>query len=286
MDSLLDLSPSSELRQMATGTWFIVQWTPDLAIQEKLNIGVGFVESEVDCISLRMLETFERFTCLYEEKSLFHIELACDMCKEALFNCSDVPEVIAPNLRVSRQGFAQGQSVEDVLSSLFDAAVPLGRRKEPTNSKDDRFQPQTRFQVASSLKGRILNKLGSDGERLVPANPYLSFSDDSTTKLYLPFRTECRVATVASAVYAKAERAKQNAYEAYFDIQAALEKQKWEQSALFILRPELGLAESVQAKVDEELDVFYWVAKKRNIRVEISEDVNLLADSIIEWSAS
>ena len=283
METLEDRLRGKESVELVHGTWFIVQWMPDTATRELLNIGVGFVDGEGDEVSVRMLENFERISCMYDGQAQFQIELACNLSRDYIFESKSIPESIASNLSTVQQGYAQGRSVEDVLSSLFELAVPLGRPKNQSNLAN-RFRPKSRERVYRDAKLEIEKTLGAKSTFCIPKNPYMSYTEDATKKLFLPFRTDSRIATVASAVFAKSEKALLNVYDAHHDIQAAELQKKWEKPSVFILRSELPQAESAQTKLDNGLDAFYWLAKKQQIHVEVSVNIESLAEGVIEWS--
>jgi len=59
------------------GEWSLVQWNPDIATEEYLNIGVSFKHNGRNYF--KMLDSFNRVNCLYDEDTvLIYAELSGD----------------------------------------------------------------------------------------------------------------------------------------------------------------------------------------------------------------
>lgn len=126
MNNLEKLLGQNTERSLVKGEWFNIRWTPDIATGEKLNIGVGFVEN--GRVHSRLLSYFERVKCLYGERGIYHAELVTSIVGESLRQnkkSSPIPQITYDN-----SGYAQGFSVDEVLSSLFEQTVPL-QKKNP-----------------------------------------------------------------------------------------------------------------------------------------------------------
>lgn len=124
MNNLEKLLGQSTDRNLIKGQWFNIRWTPDLATGEKLNIGVGFVED--GRVHSRLLSYFERVKCLYGERGIYHVELVTSIVGESLRQNKKVSPI--PQITYDNSGYAQGFSIDEILTSLFEQTVHLQKK--------------------------------------------------------------------------------------------------------------------------------------------------------------
>jgi len=105
------------------GVWSHIRWTPDFVTGEQIAIGVML---NVDGrIYTQFIEDFSRLECVYDESMSDYAKNIISLIERTLR--------INPKYSISDQiiydvrGFTQGGSVQEILTRLFDRAVPIGR---------------------------------------------------------------------------------------------------------------------------------------------------------------
>ena len=59
-------------QRILRGEWSLIQWNPDIATEELLNIGVALnIGGE---LQFKMLDYFERLNCLFDESVIQHLQ--------------------------------------------------------------------------------------------------------------------------------------------------------------------------------------------------------------------
>jgi hypothetical protein len=282
MDKLKQLLESKNNQSNVSGNWFSIQWTPDLYTNEKLNIGVGFVDSTGE-ISVQLLDYYERISCLYgNENMIFQLEVACNISRELILKSGLKNKNITPQITCEINGFAQGNSVEEVLTQLYKTVVPLGRKIKKRSVAN--FQPRSREMVYNSIKEQLKMNLALDYSRYVPENPFVNVqSRDNSHSIYLPYRSDSGVGTLTSAFYSDKQRVKCNLHDGFWDLDVHAQGDITKQDSIFILLPDESLKESSKISIENEIDKFTWFMQSHQIHVGSHVDPSSLADEISEW---
>lgn len=99
--------------KIVRGEWSLIQWNPDIATEELLNIGVAL---EVNgSINFKMLDQFERLSCLFDNSVIQHVQDIIELSLPALENnCRNFSEQI----KWIDKGIAKGNSEEEILDRL------------------------------------------------------------------------------------------------------------------------------------------------------------------------
>ncbi|MGP2602297.1 MULTISPECIES: hypothetical protein [Serratia] len=270
-------------KPVVAGEWFTIQWNPDIATGERLNIGVCFVDS-MGTSFVQTLEYFERITCLYSQGMVFHLQLACQVAKEIALSGEVFHENYCNSITFKNNGYAQGESADDIVSSLFSNVVPLSvkivKRKEKV------FSPISRDRLYNIMDGYLKKHL--------EYQEYFEMRDPSPLKrinlghqsqsIYLPYKARKSLGTIASAAYSDENLAKCHLYDAQRDISLALSNySEYEDGAIFILSPNNDLKVEKRDQVDLEIDKFCWYLKTQSIETEVDSDPESLSDRAIHW---
>ncbi|CNB67442.1 Uncharacterised protein [Yersinia frederiksenii] len=270
-------------KPIVSGEWFTIQWSPDVATGEKLNIGVCFKDS-LGTTFVQTLEYYDRINCLYSSEMVFHLRLACDLAKEAALTRAAFVSNPFHNISFKSNGYAQGESADDVVLSLFTNVVPLA--KKISKGKERAFSHTSRERLYNIMDGYLKDNLEFD--------EYFSMIDPSPTKrvsigkitqsIYLPYRASNSLATIASASYSDENLAKCHLFDAQRDISLALQNYKeYRSGAIFILSPNETLKVEKRDQVDLEIDKFCWYLKTLGIETEVDSDAEGLSDKAVEW---
>lgn len=284
MNNLEKLLGQSTEKNLVKGEWFNIRWTPDLATGEKLNIGVGFVEG--GRVHSRLLSYFERIKCLYGERGIYHAELVTSIVGESLRQNSKASPI--PQISYNNSGYAQGFSVDEILTSLFEQTVPLQKKiRVPSNTK--RFNSINTDKLYTCLVDELKVKAALQFEEFVPADSSLFINDSlGSHELFVPFRdNKTLVGGLASSVYSNVQRIELNLLKAARDVEAAIKLGKGNKASVFILKPgdEIDKLSSEQIiSIENTLDKFDWHMNKQGISVGSHTSVSGLAEEICSWA--
>ncbi|WP_312120258.1 hypothetical protein [Kosakonia cowanii] len=267
----------------SSGEWFAIQWTPDLATGEKLNIGVCFRETSGSSY-VQVLEYFDRINCLYSHSAVLHLRLACEVAKEAVMLNQYIETTCISGVSFVPKGFAQGKSPDDILSSLFSNVVPLAiRRSKP---KEKAYYPVSRERLYNIMDSRLKTSLEYDEYfSMVAPTPVKRVNlGNQVQSLFLPYTAGRSIGTIASAAYADENTAKCHLYDAQRDISLALGNfNEYTSGAIFILSPNNDLKVEKRDQVDSEIDKFCWYLKTLSVFTEVDSEPVLLADKAAHW---
>lgn len=270
-------------KSTTTGEWFTIQWTPDLATGEKLNIGVCFRDSSGSSY-VQVLEYFDRINCLYSQSAVLHLRLACEVAKEAVMLNQYVEMANISGVTFVSKGFAQGKSSDDILSSLFSNVVPLAVRK--SKPKEKAYYPISRERLYNIMDGHLKNTLEYNEyfEMIEPTPVKRVNLGNQVQSLFLPYTAGHSIGTIASAAYADENTAKCHLYDAQRDIALALGNYtEYSSGAIFILSPNNDLKVEKRDQVDSEIDKFCWYLRTLSVYTEVDSEPVRLADKAAHW---
>lgn len=285
MDSLEELLNQELTTPSVKGEWFSICWAPDQATQDLLTIGVGFVEN--GRVHSRVLNYFERIKCFYGEKSVYHVELITSIVKESLRqNNKDAP---IPQISYVKKGFAQGNTLEEILDSLYSQTVALAKKVRENSNKKSRFASINTDKLYTCLLDELKIISGLEYDRFTPAESSIIVNDKSGQhELFVPFRDGFElVGGLASAVYANTSTIELSLLKAARDVDAAMKLGKGTNSSIFILKPgdELNKLPPAQTTLIENvMDKFDWHMTKQGIKVESHTSYSGLAEEIYKWA--
>ncbi|MDA2940457.1 hypothetical protein [Enterobacter cloacae] len=266
-----------------SGEWFAIQWSPDLAAGEKLNIGVCYRDNSGNSY-VQVLDYFDRINCLYSHSAVVHLRLACEVAKEAVLLNKYIETSCVSGISFVSKGFAQGKSPDDILSSLFSNVVPLAVRK--TKAKERAYYPISRERLYNIMDDHLKNTLDLDEYLgMIQPTPVKRVSlGNQVQSLFLPYTAGRSIGTIASAAYADENTAKCHLYDAQRDISLALGNfHEYKSGAVFILSPNNDLKVEKRDQVDLEIDKFCWYLRTLSVYTEVDSEPLLLADKAAYW---
>lgn len=280
MLSLENILEEKSKQSSVQGEWHTIQWTPDPALQERLNIGVAAKDKSGE-ICVKFLDSFERIKCLYSTEMVFHAELACNVAREYILSTNSLGLAISPSITINNNGFFQGESLGSCVDNLFDSVVTLSRPFEKKSAR--KFKTIDRDSLFNNMKDKLKVSLGYSYSDYCPENPFQNVSfGNQQRSLFLPFRKSGSVATLASTVYADHKRIKCNLYDAHRDIETA-GKSTSKEPAIFYLLSDTSQNETKQNQINEVIDTFSWYMKNKNIYIGAHVSQDDLAGDIAEW---
>ena len=221
---------------------------------------------------------------MYSHGMTFHLKLACEVAREIVLSGEVFLSNQCQNLTFKNNGYAQGESADDIVSSLFSNVVPLSVKV--TKKREKVYTPISRDRLYNIMDGYLKQHLEYE--------EYFEMRDPSPLKritlgqqsqtIYLPYKAKTSLGTIASAAYSDENLAKCHLYDAQRDISLALNNyDEYKCGAIFILSPNNDLKVDKRDQVDLEIDKFCWYLKTQAIETEVDSDPDSLSDRAIHW---
>jgi hypothetical protein len=264
---------------LVKGNSYIVQWTPNIITKEKINIGVVFEEFNNSRKVIKMINTYERISYMYSKKISFNLDIACELSEHHIRNNRLESKNLTEQINITKLGFTQGNNHNEIISNLYKNLIPLGIKLK--DRKKNTLVTKSRETIFKELNNDLKIHLSLDYEKHVPVNNYLTVDENIA---YLPFKKENGAGTLVSTIYVDNQRVKCNLFDGYQDIEIAKNIKENKDNAIFIALPKWN-GESSKEKIiiENELDKFYWITKKRNIFVESNSNLKELSQKISNW---
>ena len=264
---------------VCNGVWYIIQWTPNIITDEKLNIGILFHNLNNNEVSIQMLDYYERIKSLYSKSIEFKVNLACSFARELLLNGYDLKNSkLTSQIEIVKKGFAQGESTNKILESLYKKVITL--HKPIINRSKNNFLSKSRDIIYNELKDYLKINLDLIYDLHVPEKPYV-YCEKSGYNAFAPYIKNTGIATLVSAVYSDTQRIKCNLFDGYKDIEISSSKENVKNNAIFILKPNEN--KKNKNEIENEIDKFQWIMNKQKIRVYQEDNIKKLSDNIAEW---
>ena len=123
-------SRQQQLADSITGHWQVVRMCVDQPTQEWLNVGIFFRASDGQT-HWQLLENFNGMRCLYDEDAADNARFLLEQAEYAFETGQALPD--GWHLTLGPAKFVRGLSTADeVVASLFNRMVPLGRHQKGT----------------------------------------------------------------------------------------------------------------------------------------------------------
>lgn len=267
--------------KVVRGEWSLIQWNPDIATEELLNIGVAL---NIDgTINFKMLDQFERLSCLFDNSVIQHVQDIIDLSLPAFENnCRNFSEQI----KWIDKGVAKGNSEEEILDRLYKRVITLARE---CNKKTVRSEFKT--VQSDALINRITKKFREKvkGDPLlsgvIPNQKYIAFNNDS---LLVPLQGQKGYGGIVSAVTPNLDRISSNYLMNVNDLKtAAILNNK--QPTFFILSPsddELNKLDNDKAeRIDSLIESLNRKQEQQGIKIECETSELILLDKIQHWAS-
>jgi len=291
LDQLFD-QDAAESKPRVSGKWFEIRLTPDLATGELLNIGVGFIRARTREFYFRLLDSAAPFGCLYGPKGKEQYGFLLAVAREAL--AAHGPSAsISPQITFGQRRFAQGNSVEEILDSMYRAVVTLARRVDitaETLTPMERHAPRSTETIRKRIRRAFrandpkgFTSYWRDAPVIVPADDRSRPIDMQIWQDEGLFTPRC-FATIVSTCYRDRHYRAAFLNTAYHDltIARAFIKAGRGKGAIFILRPDAG---DLLEKIDDEIDNTTWaLAKKFNITPHVEQSIERLKERAMEFA--
>lgn len=264
----------------SVGHWHVIQWIPDIVAGEALNIGVVF-EDNLGNRCVEVLDYFERIGKFLGEGFVYQAKLTCDIVREVALTMP-LDMKISEQINIVKRGFTQGDNPADIVTLLFNKVVSLNN-KIVEKRKGKNFASIPRDRLYNKMQNKLKSDLELDFSLYVPNNPYEKLNNNGH-KLYLPFRSNDKVASLASASYSDIQHIKCNLYDAQRDVNTALKSlDRYNNGSIFVLTPSNDLDITKKNAIENEIEELKWHFNKVNIKLITDNNEKKLSNQIVEW---
>lgn len=265
------------------GEWSLVQWNPDIATEEFLNIGVTFKHDGQEYF--KFLDHFARVTCLYDEQTSQHLKDLIELYEASFdnkfFDFSDQVQFI-------NKGLAKGSDADQILARLYKRTVSLGKlheekkkkRSEFSIIKNDYFLTRASKTLRKSLNG------SADLKELLELFPNDSYLQKDGSNLYVPIRSQQSYGSLVSVVSNNIDTINSNYLTLATDLFTAAQIDH-KKPNFFVLKPSATELQKLDEKkaddVGEALDKLDFKFKKCGFNIESTDSEEELNDRMITW---
>ena len=259
------------------GRAFVIQVEPDLAARERINVGVGVITPEGRRMA-RLLTDYGRLECLYSREVAELIEVLADFARAAAISGDTLG---TPSVRFSAPQPFFGIPPEQYLDQLFARMVPAGApRREQGETEEPRSTDALLREVGNVIKLRLPER----AEEIIANTPWTTVETvRGARRVYVPLQPSGGAGALESADFSVAVT-ERNLMRALLDVDVAAEARQLERLGLFIARPRRARKEAELRAIDRAIDYVACRAPRR-CRVEVEDDITLLAEHIIDWAA-
>ncbi|OTG92726.1 hypothetical protein B9T24_15275 [Acinetobacter sp. ANC 4654] len=279
--SNLYIVENSQNQRLLRGEWSLIQWNPDIATEELLNIGVALnIEGE---LQFKMLDYFERLTCLFDESVVQHLQDVIELSEHALKNnCTNFSDQIVWKTK----GNTKGSSESEILDRLYNRVITLGK---PCQNKNV-IRHEFKVVHSNALINRITKNLRDSFKneenllRFLPSEKYIQHQDDS---FLVPLRSEKAFGSIVSVVSSNTDKIKANYLTNVNDLKtAAIIENK--EPTFFVLTPsddELNKLDSNRAdQIDSLIESLNRKQEQQGIKIESEYSEEVLKDKMAWWA--
>lgn len=278
----------SELPRQAlvNGSWRTVSMCLDQDSGEFLNVGVAFqYDGKVE---VRMIDSFQRLTCLYDarfdQNDLAHY--LQDIEATLIHAGSNLPDFLGSNIRLGEPLFASGQSAESVVDEFFADVVTLARPK--AGARRDHFRYHSTPKLKEGVLRIMQEKMRLDASRIIQESRFrLKMKDSSNCiDVDVPLLSQAAAGTIVSAWYKSPLVVENSILQAAADI-FLITSNSDRKGAISVLMPseECGMSGVEYRKVYDTAFRQMDRASKAGIEVIEGLSTDVLANLTIDWWA-
>lgn len=282
---------NGQQQDLMRGHWTPIQITPNIATEERINIGVAMIDQN-GIMHARMANDLERLKCLYETLDVEAFENGLS-AMQAIMEGAHVQtfqEVnLFENIHFGDPKSAKGDSHEEILAHLFKQMVPMA--KTIKKERKAKFHPIRTSELRTDVFNRMREKLGNESKQLIHASRWEIKAPGENKPIYvdLPLRSSasCKAGTIVSAWYSSDEKVKLSLYQAALDIRTARDYLTDEKFGLFMLRPDdnSGLSKSTLYKIDSAIDEQADRLDRLGVTIETTDNAEELSEKASNWIA-
>jgi len=287
MNSILELHSHTRERSVeaVSGYWYKVQWAYSPVTEERLNVGVVFIDGAGKQHS-KFLNSFERLNCLYSNFNMENFKFIIKSAGEAV--SSGYRECPIETIMFTEPLQAYGDSVDQILNRLFEKVVPLGR---PTIKKARQPSEFATNNLVDYIYEEIKKRKPFDSIKFLAPEPIM-YRDNQGFEhsLRLHLSKPGYIGGIASTVYSSVQNAIFNLLEVANDIEfaASIQGRNSDKLALFVMSPSSNNCTLPKASIQQigrKIDDIFFKLESKGIEVFADDNEGDIVGNIIDWGA-
>lgn len=282
--AVLSSSADGRSAPAVSGHWQSISMCFDEDTREFFNVGVIFKHGST--VEVRMLDSFERVTCIFDDRinKADLGRLMNDIESTLIQFGSDLPSTLGDTIRLGSPLYASGSSAEAVVDSFFDDVVTLGRPRPGT--KDQRFRYKSTPKLRSNVIDLLNEKLELNASKIIMPDRYIvNLGQGNTYEADIPLMSSTAAGCIVSGWYKSSVVVENNILRASADLNIVRTATSRKEAAISILTPGVtsGMGKKDLAKVQKSTEAHLDRVKASGIYVLEASNTNDLADMTADW---
>ncbi|UZZ12417.1 hypothetical protein NDO41_08060 [Ectopseudomonas mendocina] len=275
---------SAAEQSVVSGLWRPISACLDEDTGEYLNVGVMF--QYADKVEVRMLDTFDRIKCLYDQRidhgSLAHLMMEIE--ETIRRHHRDLPAELSDTIRLGEPLYASGADAESVVDEFFQDVVTLGA---PTNkARNNNFRYRSNHKVRETLFEIMREKMALEADSIICTEPYrLKLHNSASIDIDIPLLNEHAAGAVVSAWYKSPMVVENNLLQAASDLLLITSNSDRKRSSMSVLMPQeaSGMTPGEFVKHQDATRRLLERYQKSGIDIIEAPSSDVLANSTIDW---
>jgi len=269
---------------LVKGQWRAISACLDEDSGEFLNVGVMFAYS--GRVEVRMLDSFDRLKCLYDNR-IDHNDIAhflYDLEETIIEAGPDLPCEIGDTIRLGPPLFASGESAEAVVDEFYDDVVTLGRPH--SKQRDTRFRYRSTPKIRETIFEIMQEKMRLEASRVIQESRFqLKLRSGHYIEVDVPLLSNGAAGSIVSAWYKSPIVVENNLLQASSDLLLVKSNTPREKTSLSVLVPnkDSGLILREYNKLHDATARQLDRLSKSGIEIIEADSVDVLANKTIEW---
>nr|WP_067297312.1 DUF3037 domain-containing protein [Marinobacterium profundum] len=267
-----------------TGNWRSIQFCIDEDTREFFNVGVVF-SNERD-VEVRMLDSFDRLGCLFDnrvDKNWLSHTLH-DIESTILEMHGNLPDNLGHNIKIGAPLYAAGMSSEQIVDEFFDHVVTLARPKNIRESQ--RFRYRSTSKVRHAVVDHIKESIPLEAGSIVQLDRYvLRLNAGGKLDLDIPLMSARSASTIVSGWYKNPLVVENSLLKASADLNLVRSNTDRQTAAVSVLVPDTnsGLSRSEFNKLNTATMKQLDRIKAAGIEVITAPTTQELASQTSDW---
>lgn len=270
--------------EVIEGHWRSISLCIDEDASEFLNVGVMFTHEKA--LEVRMLDTFDRIKCLYDNRVNPH-DLAKYLqdIEETLHQLGvNAPDQLASTIRLGSPLYASGVTASEIVDEFFADTVTLARPRP--GAKEYNF----RYQSTPKLRGNIFDlmkeRMHMQASRVIQKDRYsLALRTGHKIEMDVPLLSASASGTIVSAWYKSPLVVENNLLQASADLNLIRSNTDRMAASISVLVPDrnsgltIGEFNKLEAATQRQLERI----RATGIEVLEASSTPELADQTVAW---
>lgn len=283
--SRLKESLTTDNTPAVSGTWRTISVCLDDTACEFLNVGIVF--SQGKSVEVRMLDTFERLKCLYDN----HIDktqlqyLLMDIEATLAQSQGEMPEYLSDTIRLGQPLVAQGEDAESIIDEFFQDVVTLARPR--FRREASRFRYRSTSKLRHTMLELLTESMGLSADRIIQEQPHrLLLKNGQSIDVDVPLLSGSAVGSIVSAWYKSPLVVENNILQAGSDVTLVASNSS-RRPAISVLLPSADSGLSHKERSQVETIAHHKLERLERAGVAILRDDSTvgLTEQTVDWWA-